>query len=108
MKIPSTASRRTGALLLAVSLLAGCAGMCPRGEPLPPPPPPPPPPGGPFAHHPPRDPAFAQAMQACLQAPGEEAAGADGPGKGGPVRPDREAIDACLKEHGVAPPPPRD
>ncbi|KRG40947.1 hypothetical protein ARC20_11955 [Stenotrophomonas panacihumi] len=114
MKIPSTALRRTGVLLLGVSLLAGCAGMCSRGESLPPPPPPPPPPpGGPFGHHPPRDPAFAQAMQACLQELGVEKPAAEGPGKRGPARPDREAIDACLEEKGVQPPhmpppPPRD
>jgi hypothetical protein len=105
MKISSTALRRTG-VLLGVSLLAGCAGMCSRGNP---PPPPPPEHAGP--HHPPRDPAFAQAMQACLQELGVEKPGDEGPGKRGPVRPDREALDACLKDKGVQPPhrpPPRD
>ncbi len=107
MKIASTALRRTSVLLLGVSLLAGCAGMCSRQEP---PPAPPPPPGGPFPHHPPRDPAFAQAMQACMQELGIAKPDADGPGKRGPARPDRAAIDACLKENGVQapPPPPRD
>jgi|GEM_PF-896203 len=106
MKIPSAAStRRVGALLLAVSLLAGCAGMCPRDEP-----PPPPPPGAPGPHHghrpdgPGRDPAFDAAMQDCLQALGVQKPQDDSPGRGGPSRPDREALDACLREKGVQPP----
>lgn len=102
MKIASTALRRTF-VLLGASLLAGCAGMCARGNP--PPAPPPPPPGGPASHFPPRDPAFAQAMQACLQSLGvarpDEAAG-----QHGPAGPAHEALDACLREKGVTPPPP--
>lgn len=109
MKVPSTARpRRAAALLVAVSMLAGCASMCPRENP--PPLPPPPPPGGPW-HHPghgpdgqPRDPAFGAAMQACLQELGVDKSDDAAGGKRGPARPDRAALDDCLRGKGVKPP----
>ncbi|MDG2525947.1 hypothetical protein P6166_11335 [Stenotrophomonas sp. HITSZ_GD] len=100
MKIASTAVRRT-VMLLGVSLLAGCSGLCSRGHA-----PPPPPPDAPVPHRPPQDPAFAQALHACLRELGVETPRDDGPGTPAAARPDREALDACLKEKGVPPPPP--
>lgn len=97
MNILSTATRRAGALLLAASLLAGCAGMCPRPEP-PPPGEPGPPHGHPGHRGPPHDPAFEAAIAACKAALGLE-------DRGPPPPEARESMAACLKEAGIAPPP---
>lgn len=102
MSTTTTASRRAGMLLLMAATLAGCGSLCPRDA-LPPPPS-----RRPHAG-PPRDPAMAAAIHACLEELGEPGPDpAAGPAGKRPSPEERQALDACLRGKGIQPPPPRD
>lgn len=97
MNKPNTAHRRRAGLLLLVAALAGCSNLCPREAP-------PPPPHRPH-DGPPRDPAFGEAMHACMEELGVARPAPPKDPSERPALPDREALDACLKRKGVQPPP---